>query len=80
MWFSKLYPSSTACLKGCRTEELEDIVDKLEELYDDESTKQITKNVKKWLAGGEEDYYRKKDNYGTYPLFWRITEHQLAEE
>ena len=79
MWFSKLYPSSIACLKGCRTDELEDIADKLEELYGDESRRQVTKKVKKWLAGDEEDYYRKESSYGTYPLFWRIIEHQLAE-
>ena len=80
MWFSKLYTSSIACLKGCRTDELESIVDRLEELYEDESIKQITKNVKKWLSGDEEAYYRQEPVYGTYPLFWRVTEHQLEEK
>ena len=80
MWRSKLYTSSIACLNGCRTDELKDIVSRLEDIYNDESKRQITKNVKKWLAGAEEEVYRNEILYGMKVLFWRITEHQLAEE
>jgi hypothetical protein len=69
---SMLYSSKEACIKGCCTEEIEEIVETIGRFSEFAVDKFEAMD---WLEGEAEVYYDENDEA---PIFWIITENQVA--